>query len=235
MLKRLFLLPIAVSFINVAYAADLPVEPPPLMPPSAFSWTGLYIGGHVGYAWGQTSNFAPTAGLASTSYPQSPLGGAQIGVNYQIQQFVFGFEADVDGTGYSKSNTIAGLGNFIATDIPIEGSVRARGGVTWDHLLLYGTAGAAFAESQTTFNPPLGIGRFSNSVFGWTAGGGAEYAITNNWSVRVEYRYTAFDGYTVPASTPTGIRHNDYENIATLGFNYKFSFSPPPVPIVTKY
>ena len=36
---------------SVASAADLPRKAPPPPPPPVFSWTGFYIGAHIGSAW----------------------------------------------------------------------------------------------------------------------------------------------------------------------------------------
>ncbi len=44
---------------SAAFAADLPSRAPPpvyLPPPPIFTWTGIYIGGQVGYAWGSGGN-----------------------------------------------------------------------------------------------------------------------------------------------------------------------------------
>ena len=73
---------------------------------------------------------------------------------------------------------------------------------------------------------------------GWTVGGGLEYAITNNWSVRAEYRYSDFGGFndfSAKALFPNSfVRHHLTENQVQAGFSYKFdSFAPAPV--VAKY
>ncbi|MEI9914904.1 MAG: outer membrane beta-barrel protein [Methylovirgula sp.] len=56
-------------------------------------------------------------------------------------------------------------------------------------LLIYGTGGGAYGNFHTSYN---GTDFFNTGHFGWTAGGGIEYAIDNNWSVRAEYRYTDY-------------------------------------------
>ena len=74
---------------------------------------------------------------------------------------------------------------------------------------------------------------------GWTAGGGIEYAINNNWSVMGEFRYSDFGhisdvpSYPFPGLSYTANRHLS-QNQVQFGFSYKFnSFAPPPV--VAKY
>jgi outer membrane immunogenic protein len=39
-----------------ASAADMPVKARPLPPPPVFSWTGFYVGAHLGGAWGTTES-----------------------------------------------------------------------------------------------------------------------------------------------------------------------------------
>ena len=48
-------------------AADgiLPTKAPPPSAPSAYDWTGFYLGGHAGYAWGNSDFSSP--GVASGS------------------------------------------------------------------------------------------------------------------------------------------------------------------------
>ncbi|HXN88166.1 MAG TPA: porin family protein, partial [Methylocella sp.] len=78
---------------SAAFAADLPSRAPPpvyLPPPPIFTWTGIYIGGQVGYAWGTGANrfdgfiddvFVDTS-LGGN--PNGVIGGGHVGFNYQI-------------------------------------------------------------------------------------------------------------------------------------------------------
>src|SRR5450631_2707532 len=67
---------------SAALAADLPSRAPPpvyLPPVPIFSWTGIYIGGQVGYAWASGNNnftgFDPFFGPAGGTFLSSSAGG----------------------------------------------------------------------------------------------------------------------------------------------------------------
>ena len=93
----------AIALTGSAFAADLTPPPPP---PPIFTWTGVYLGGQIGYAWGSGNlnytGFDPFSGLAFTTglggSPSGVIGGAHVGYDLQINQFVFGLEGTVDGT-----------------------------------------------------------------------------------------------------------------------------------------
>ncbi|QXX76485.1 outer membrane protein [Methylovirgula sp. HY1] len=243
----------AVAFGGTALAADLPTtKGPPVYtpPPPIFTWSGVYIGGQVGYAWGRAwteSTYFFPAPIGTQSYalppvgPSGVIGGAHVGYNYQTGSFVFGVEGDVNGSSYNGSaiKTNAFLGTFsLGTREPIDASIRGRAGYAWNRALLYATGGVALGGLDN-FNT-LGDSAHTTAV-GWTVGGGVEYAIDNNWSARVEYRYTDFgrDYFTAPGAAIFGFIPNvssrQIENRVQAGFSYKFDMFIPPTPIVSKY
>ncbi len=190
------------------------------------------------------------------------IGGAHVGYNYQINQFVLGLEGDVDGSSLSKTANFAPFSSYYQDFIPttvhsnlgVQGSIRGRLGYAFDRVLVYATGGVAFGGFNTTvstayanalFYPAFfGSDSFSNTRVGWTVGGGLEYAITNNWSVRAEYRYTDFGpSNNVLANSFPGfngdflgatVHTNLIENRVQVGFSYKFDTAAP-APVVAKY
>src|SRR5580704_6766009 len=104
---RAFLMAIALGVLAVApaQAADQslpPAKAPAYYPnsyfPPATQWTGFYAGVHVGGAFGNGSWVDPYVGVNSNPNGTGIEGGGQIGVNYQWDWFVLGFEADIGGT-----------------------------------------------------------------------------------------------------------------------------------------
>jgi len=92
-MRRQFLLASigAIALTGSAFAADLAPPPPP---PPIFTWTGVYLGGQIGYAWGSGNlnytGFDPFSGLASPPasavLPNGVIGGAHVGYDLQINQ-----------------------------------------------------------------------------------------------------------------------------------------------------
>jgi outer membrane immunogenic protein len=211
---------LAISSIG-ALAADLPMrtKAPAMVPIPIYSWTGFYVGGNVGYGWGNADTFVnplPTAAIFVNLLPQtlSPdpkgvIGGVQAGYNWQAGKFVVGVEADIQGSDVNgnvsvnpiiqNNNTPFPGAGFLASHQRLDwfGTARLRAGFTpVDRLLLYVTGGVAYGDvdysAQTDFRP-VGTEQypaaFSRTKVGWTAGGGAEWAFAQNWSAKVEYLY----------------------------------------------
>jgi outer membrane immunogenic protein len=202
-----------------ASAADMAVKAPPMAAPVIYSWTGFYIGGNVGYGWGQANNnFVPLPSPAQfvnlavqdlNSDPRGVIGGGQIGYNWQNGKFVYGLEADIQGADVTGRVTVTPIIQNNLTPFPGAaflssgerltwfGTVRGRVGITpVDRLLLYVTGGFAYGNvdyySETNFRP-VGttqyLASFSKTKTGWTLGAGGEWAVGNNWSVKAEYLY----------------------------------------------
>jgi outer membrane immunogenic protein len=214
-----------------AMAADLsrpaPAPAPvyskaPMIP--AFSWTGFYIGGDGGYGYA-TSSGTSVSGLGTIPYSfnvHGPIAGGFVGGNYQMGQFVFGAEADwqwADLTG--NSGAVTGL--TVATTVKSYGSARGRLGFAVDHWLFFGTGGWAWGTWSSTYTP-IGFISSDSSHTGWTAGAGLEYAFTNNFLGRVEYRYTNLGtiSYADPVTASSDVGNKMVINDIRAGLAFKF-------------
>jgi outer membrane immunogenic protein len=241
-MKRVLLIAaLALSAAAPALAADLPppMAPPPRAPAAyvpvvpMFTWTGIYIGANAGYGFG-SSSWTTAAGSVGSFSLNGPLAGGTLGGNYQIGQFVVGGEGDFDwqnlrgatASGICAPGAVGGCAlasTWLAT-------VRVRAGYAMDRVLLYVTGGGAFTDVK----PSTGSLSYGGGTeAGWTAGGGVEYAITDNWTAKAEYLYASFQKATCNATScggplgvppivfsPTSVSFN--ENIVRAGVNYKF-------------
>lgn len=180
-----------VAFAGVAAAAD-PIMPTPVLPVApvvtAHDWSGFYAGVNAGYGWGEAYSAAAGGVLApggvSLNQINGMLGGAQVGFNAQHDAVVFGVEADIQASGLSQ--TVAGFGTV---GLDYLGTVRGRLGVdVGNGILPYLTAGVAYGQGRVA---PAGGVPAAETQFhaGWTVGGGVEFKLDQQVSLKGEYLY----------------------------------------------
>lgn len=157
------------------------------------SWTGLYVGGHVGWAtggWdGRTVYTDPKVGPIPQIWDDPSrsidgdgwLGGAQVGFNLQSGAFVYGIEADVSWADLddATSNTTNGVDDSYTWGIKAKmdafGTVRARlGYLVSPGFLLYGTGGFAWAKTSADLTVTHTWLPDPNASLGVTARGSAD-------------------------------------------------------------
>ena len=248
-MRRLFIALLATTALaGAAFAADMPArmaaKAPVMVPP--YNWTGFYAGLNLGGSWGTQDNaLINSAGVTfqtNSDHLDGVIGGGQIGYNWQVNQLVFGVEADFQGSGQKNDGSYfipGGVPGFVpaapATTISYSdkldwfGTVRARLGWAFDRWLPYVTGGWAYGHGEisgTTVTTTPTTASFSGSqdYSGWTVGGGLEWAFLNNWSAKIEYLYIDFgDGPSVPVTGTSNIVSSKMtDNIFRAGVNYKF-------------
>lgn len=164
-----------------------------------YSWTGFYVGAHVGGAWSDTTASAADAAALTATYggvpnPSGVFGGGQIGYNYQFQNnVVFGIELiGGGGPGFSDRVSIPGV-----SSLKSEGEyyvlLGGKLGYAFDRWLPYVLGGGALAGNKANAATPFGTGEFKNDHEGYFVGAGIEYAFVNRFSIGIEYRYIDLD------------------------------------------
>jgi outer membrane immunogenic protein len=216
-MKRLALGLLLASIAGAAGAADMSARPAytkaPMMSP-ATNWTGFYIGAMGGYASEATSDSLGIKG---------GFAGGTVGYNWQSSMWVLGIEGD--GAWANLSSTASAAGLVTLTDkVQSLGTIRGRVGAAFNQILLYGTAGVAFADNKISGNV-LGRPLSESKVHtGWAAGGGIEWMFTHGWSLKAEYLYRRFDSKTyLTTQLPPGIASGTLAmNSVQVGINYHF-------------
>jgi outer membrane immunogenic protein len=219
---------------QTALAADLPIRapvykaPPPMV---VYNWSGCYLGGQLGYAWQRdrlnetlTATGATTDTL--TASPNGFKGGGYLGCNWQWSgPFVVGLEADAEYADLTGSANYTASADYFDSRTHFQGSVRGRIGYAFDRALFYATGGWAVARVEHKYVTPGISESFTNTLNGWTVGGGVDYAFAGNWIGRIEYRYADFGNVTnVPVVAWTGFteKHAITEHAVRIGLAYKF-------------
>jgi outer membrane immunogenic protein len=244
MKRYVYALALSVAVGSVACAADLPGPAPTAAhgPPPVYNWTGLYIGGNLGAGWNNIGLTDTNGNAFPSTLGISFLGGGQIGVNYEFGGgVVIGAEAVFDWVP-SSNNTLTAMNGTSTANVTINSRwlalITGRVGYAWDRVLVYGKGGGAFAgntPSLTVANAgatsavPLS-GPSSN--WGWTLGGGVEWAFYDNWSARAEFDYIQLSSqtFTTQATAPFPVTsdsiafdsHTTVNLLVTAGLNYKF-------------
>jgi outer membrane immunogenic protein len=215
-------------------------------------FAGFYVGGHAGvlgytstqedqdlYAFGGGQGDLGATAFAGTA-------GIKVGWDWQRGHKLFGVVADINWTeaeGFTRRqpNTGGGSDQWRSSELSWFGTLRTRGGLVVDDVLIYVTGGLAAAKIKNTyrlFDPPGIINErnsFSDTRWGWTGGFGAEYAFWKNWSITSEVLYMQFrtetDTLVSPAFGRFSFENTDSAWVARAGVNYRFD----PGPVVAKY
>ena len=223
-----------------ALAADMAARPytkaPPPIAAPIYNWTGFYIGGHVGAAFGNDNTFSGL--VVGNNNDARFLGGVQAGFDYQFApNWLIGIEGQYSWLSGNSVNAVFPNGYVYANDRRGIGSVTGRLGYTWGPGLLYVKGGYAFADNNETLvlaGVPQAFGFDGNHKDGYTVGAGFEYMFAQNWSGKVEYQYYNFGDsrFVAPAAlVPFGSFRND-EHTVKVGINYRFNLAGP---VVAKY
>ncbi len=190
-------------------------------PPPVFTWTGAYVGANASFGFGAYSN----TGNNYFGSADGGLFGVTAGYNYQSGPLVAGIEGDVDfgdinGTGTPRAG-VYGSGSLTG-----EGSVRARFGYAFNQALVYvtgGYTGANLRGSVADFSAPPNL-YVSQSTYlnGFVLGGGIEYAMTHNISVKAEYLFSDYGASGLFSGTRDAMNSGLSMSTIRAGIDYHF-------------
>lgn len=185
------------AMTGAASAADLGAIP---LRGSVGMWTGYYAGVNGGYSASWTSEPVMFNGsVAVAANPSGGVLGGQVGYNWQMTpEWVFGVETDLDWANVFGSQSVGrNFTSFIAQQrVNALGTLRGRVGYSLENILLYGTGGVAYGETEIDSAVtaggcgPVGFCSTVNAkqwMFGWAAGVGFDWAFLPQWSFRTEY------------------------------------------------
>jgi outer membrane immunogenic protein len=156
---------------------------------------------------------------AATLTQKSGLGGAQAGYNAQFGAFVAGVESDVSfGGGKARADITApdrllfpgaATNTHFRSNLDWLATFRARVGVAMDRVLIYGTGGLAVGSRESFLAIDIPFVGYApkpwtqkETTWGWAAGAGLEYALSEHVSLKAEYLHFALNKGSVTATDP---------------------------------
>lgn len=241
-MKKLLLSVAASAIGTTAFAGGInatPPQPPVIQPAPAYDWSGGYVGLQLGMLSGDLLLEGENLNNNNTTSAEFDVSGHEIGVyagyNWNgASNMVYGVEAeynlsDVDGDHPGVPGPSFGfIRNGIDGEITATGALRGRVGYAMDRTLFYGAAGLALANVTLDGTPSgPGDGPFnpSETLMGWTIGAGVERAISDTWTVRLDYRYsdmsTDFD-FTSGGGDPHSFDLSAQTHQLRIGAAYRF-------------
>jgi len=227
----------AVAFTSLGMSAAIADEPPPpktkktkvvlkakpitKAPPLVRTTSsGFYVGVNGGYNWGRAT-LSGFPFLENSFDARNGMAGITFGYNAQAGAVVYGFETDLDAAWMKATNW--GLPPCFACEVQLRyfGTLRGRVGYAVGKALPYFTAGLAYGGVKTS-NLLLGTSE-KDGKFGWTVGGGVEYAIAGAWSMKFEYLYFELEKmdcglFNCGINTEVALKGN----LLRTGFNVRF-------------
>jgi outer membrane immunogenic protein len=182
-----------------------------------YNWTGFYIGVNGGGGFGN-SKWSNGAGWNGEPNVTGAVVGGTAGYNWQMNQFVFGLEGDMDWSNM-RGSSACGVATCETRNNWL-GTVRGRVGYAFDRFMPYLTGGLAVGDIKAE---RAGFGGSTQTNAGWTVGGGLEVAIAGPWTAKVEYLYADLGKTTcdaVACGVPMDVDLRS--NIVRAGLNYRF-------------
>ena len=167
--------------------------------PTKLQWKGFYGGGNFGYgnsgfASVVVSNMATGTKISERRFIKSDglMAGLFVGYNRTNGNFIWGGEADMEMSTIGGARAIAG-GGTTSFEVLQQASLRGRLGYEMGPALVYVTAGLTIADIEYTAIAANGSGNSDNNFeYGYTVGMGIDYALTETYFLRAEYRYNQY-------------------------------------------
>jgi outer membrane immunogenic protein len=246
-----------------AQAADLP--PPVQPQPSAYNWGGFYFGGSIGgnitsnynadtegdTTFSFNNNNSGLVPITLDTGTGGVIGGLEAGYNYQYSAFVVGAEADINALQAGGSGSFTSFSTLMGSTFTTSASerldylatLRLRAGYTpFDRWLIYATGGLAVGGVSTSSHVVMNSapantwnGSYNETSLGFVLGGGLEYALTSNITLKGEYLYYDIGSRNTVATGDAAVQADPTLNalsytsktttagsILRVGANYKF-------------
>ncbi|PHQ67705.1 MAG: autotransporter outer membrane beta-barrel domain-containing protein [Paracoccus sp.] len=226
----------------IAPVTETPVVPPVAAPAPVSDWSGAYLGGSIGYAFGSDDRvgydlledgelIGSVADVAEVDV-KGVNAGLHAGYRWQRDSWVFGPELWVEGGSIDASDDITvgddegiAVGRVESSVNYIVGLQMKTGYVINPQTMVYGTAGFVYGDFDYTTAGPDGSATENFDANGYSVGLGVERKLNERTSIFAEWQYRNFgktdvtftDDDTALVTRATPEHHN-----IKLGVNFSF-------------
>ncbi len=199
-----------------------------------------------GFCSGKPTSIAPAVACDDDD-DGSFSGSVRVGYDYQYDNFVFGGLVDLQFMDIERTSTAFSVAASYSIQRELDFTAAGRvklGYAASDSFMAYATGGVVFGDIDHSFTTTNGVNTFvlndDDDNIGYQIGAGAEYRLTDNISLSLEYLYTSFGdddttvraaggpvGATFVANNPLGTDFRvaddefDYHTVM-VGVNYRF-------------
>ncbi len=239
------------GFAATANAADLPARapvpykgPPPFV--QTYNWGGFYVGingggafSHNCYTITNVNNVAVNPTSEGCHDATGGLAGGQVGYRWQMENWVFGVEAQGDWADLKGSNSsLTAIIPFTnQTKIDALGLFTGQVGYAFSNVLLYVKGGGAVTDNRySSFFTATGVQIYTASETRWggAVGAGVEFGFGPGWSVALEYDHLFMGSNSVTFTPINAVNRIDTikqdVDMGTVRINYTFGG-----PVVARY
>lgn len=201
------------------------------------SWTGLYLGGNVGYQIGDVDVNASSYNMGASVDGLSTNGwkyGVRGGFDWHVgnSPFVIGAFVGYDWGESDFDVSVSGIGNVVNATIEPTWHVGARAGLVVNpNTLMY--VGYAFGQGEFDVNLNPAFGNVcgaqgvncSDTLNSHTFLAGAEMRITDSVSTALEYNYTMYDDMNLYSAPNSSIKAEPDVHSVMLRVNWRPNFN----------
>lgn len=223
-MKTLMIASVATAaLVSMAHAQD-----------GGYNWNGSYLGVEVGTGYSSTDFDASSTAYVGGYHEDALIGGVFVGHDWQFGRVVYGLVADLDfvhsaDLAFGDSDALTGgKGEAYTYDVDWVASARARLGFTpTDRLLVYGTGGMAVGNFEaTSYNYPSfgspSSAAYSDVKVGGVFGAGVDYALPNDWTLKVEYLHYEFESISFGGAGVPNTVFRPKLDAVKFGLAYRF-------------
>lgn len=204
----------AVAMASAAQAADLIIETPaaPMVEDYAGNWDGFYLGVFGGYGVGEATD---SENASPIDLDGNWIAGVNAGFDFTLSEgLVVGIVGDITYLGLDGISS-----DDISYDLYYGGSVRGKLGFDGGAFLPYLTAGVAWGVGEAEGSGVV-LGDDTATHVGYVVGAGVEFAVTEDVSIDLLYKYTDYGTQTYDFAVDTDIGFTT--STITAGLNWRF-------------